>query len=125
QSEFESLSQLPPRGSITRRANLSPVPTFWPRLAVHVLTWLALVLQLPVTVIPWALFLAAIYLAGFFVSQLRTQPAVPNNYRAAATYLAVLAAVAALPLANQYLPTAFLVLAVWLLVAPPLVDLAV
>ena len=68
------------------------MPTFWPRLLVHGLTWLALVLQLPLGVVPLALFLAALYLAGFFVSQLRTRRG--GRYQAAAAYLSVVAAIA-------------------------------
>lgn len=101
------------------------MPSFWPRLAVHVLTWLALVLQLPMSVIPWALFLAAFYLSGFFVSQLKLQSATQSRYRTGAALLAVIAAVTALAVANQHISAAFLILVAWLLVAPPLVDLVI
>src|SRR5690606_33958100 len=46
-------------------------------------------------------------------------------YRTGAALLAVIAALAALAVANQHSSAAFLILAAWLLVAPPLVEVAV
>jgi len=99
------------------------VPTFWPRLLLHGVTWLALTLQLPLDVVPWALFLAALYLAGFFVSQLRTR--LGGRYQAAAAYLSVVAAIVTLPVVGSHVSPTFLVLLAWLLAAPPLVEVSV
>ncbi len=99
------------------------MPTFWPRLLLHGVTWLALTLQLPLGVVPWALFLAALYLAGFFVSQLRTR--LGGRYQAAAAYLSVVAAIVTLPVVGSHVSPTFLVLLAWLLAAPPLVEVSV
>lgn len=99
------------------------MPTFWPRLLLHGVTWLALTLQLPLDVVPWALFLAALYLAGFFVSQLRTR--LGGRYQAAAAYLSVVAAIVTLPVVGSHVSPTFLVLLAWLLAAPPLVEVSV
>ena len=99
------------------------MPTFWPRLLLHGVTWLALTLQLPLDVVPWALFLAVLYLAGFFFSQLRTR--LGGRYQAAAAYLSVVAAIVTLPVVGSHVSPTFLVLLAWLLAAPPLVEVSV
>lgn len=88
---------------------------------MHALTWLAVVLRLPSDVIPWVLLLTAVYLAGFFVSQLRTGGG--TRYQAMASAVSVIAAVVALPVVGPHASGAFVVLAASLLVAPPLVEL--
>src|SRR5690606_21450429 len=90
---------------------------------LHGVTWLALTLQLPLDVVPWALFLAALYLAGFFVSQLRTR--LGGRYQAAAAYLSVVAAIVTLPVVGSHVSPTFLILLAWLLAAPPLVEVSV
>ena len=90
---------------------------------VNGLVWLGLVLQLPAAVVPWVLLLAAVYLAGFFVSQLRTMTG--DRYQAVAAYASVAAALGAVPLVDDHTPAVFLLLAVWLLVSPPLIETSV
>lgn len=97
------------------------MPSFWLRVVVHGATWTALALQLPGDLVPWVLLLAAAYLAGFFVAELGVRLLVPRPLRWTAPVVSVLAALAALALASTHLSTAFVVLAAWLLVAPPLV----
>lgn len=99
------------------------MPWFWPRLVVHGLTWLALVLQLPLAVVPWALFLAAIYLAGYFVSQLSGLGG--GRYKVAASYLCVVASLASLIVLGPHVSALSLFLAALLLVSPPLIDTTV
>lgn len=78
---------------------------------------------MPAAVVPWVLLLAAVYLAGFFVSQLRTMTG--DRYQAVAAYASVAAALGAVPLVDDHTPAVFLLLAVWLLVSPPLIETSV
>lgn len=88
---------------------------------MHALSWLALVLQLPANVVPAGLFLAAGYLAGFFVSQLRSGRV--GRYRSVAILVALASALGGLAVVGAHASSAFIVLAAWLLLAAPLIDL--
>ena len=97
------------------------MPSFWPRLLLHAATWLVAVLQVPSGRVPLALLLSALYLAGFFVSQLD----VIRAGRSFGRLVALAAALAGVGLAGTFVPVAVLVLLALLLVAPLIVDEAV
>ena len=97
------------------------MPSFWPRLLLHAATWLVAVLQVPSGRVPLALLLSALYLAGFFVSQLD----VIRAGRSFGRLVALAAALAGVGLAGTFAPVAVLVLLALLLVAPLIVDEAV
>src|SRR5690606_25638476 len=97
------------------------MPSFWPRLLLHAFTWLVAVLQVPGPRVPVALLLSALYLAGYFVSQLDVLRAGRSRGR-----LVALAAVrAGVVLVDAFTPDSLLVLLALLLVAPLVVDEAV
>lgn len=94
------------------------MPSFWPRLLVHGLTWLVLALQLPGARLPVALLLCALYMAGYFVSLL----GIASRPRSTARAAALVAAVVALAVAAPFASGLVLVMLAVLLLAPLLVD---
>lgn len=98
------------------------MPSFWPRLLVHGLTWLVLVMQVPAGQVPVAMMVAALYLGGYFVSQLHVAAA---PLRSAGRGVACLAALVALVMVAPHASAAVLAVSAFLLLVPPLVEEAV
>lgn len=94
------------------------MPTFWPRLLLHIVTLLVLVLQVGGHRLPLVMLLSASFLAGYFVSHLGVGGAVRSVGRG----VSFVAALAMLVGVAPYTSGVVLLLLALLLLAPPVVD---